>query len=73
MAKHYNTKVKPHHFQVRYLVLRKVTTATRDPLQGSWAQIERDITRLSIAIGRGLTIWKPSTGKDFITCGTLST
>ena len=34
MAKHYNTKVKPHHFQVGYLVLRKVTMATRDPSQG---------------------------------------
>ena len=33
-AKHYNTKVKPHHFQVRDLVLRKVMTATRDPAQG---------------------------------------
>ena len=31
MAKHYNTKVKPWHFQVEDLVLRKVTTAIRDP------------------------------------------
>lgn len=31
MAKHYNTKVKPH-FQVEDLVLRKVTTATKDPM-----------------------------------------
>lgn len=34
MAKHYNTKVRPRHFQVKDLVLRKVTTATRDPSQG---------------------------------------
>ena len=34
MAKHYNTKVKPRLFQVRGLVLRKVTMATRDPAQG---------------------------------------
>ena len=34
MAKHYNVKVKPCHFQVGDLVLRKVTTATRDPAQG---------------------------------------
>ena len=34
MAKHYNIKVKPRHFKVRDLVLRKVTTATRDPAQG---------------------------------------
>ena len=34
MAKHYNTKVKPRHFQVGDLVLRKVTTAIRDPTQG---------------------------------------
>ena len=34
MAKHYNTKVKPRFFQVRGLVLRKVTMATRDPAQG---------------------------------------
>ena len=31
MAKHYNTKVKPWYFQVEDLVLRKVTTAIRDP------------------------------------------
>lgn len=34
MLKHYNTKVRPRHFQVGVLVLRKVTTATRDPSQG---------------------------------------
>ena len=34
MAKHYNTKVRPGHFQTRDLVLRKVTTTTRDPSQG---------------------------------------
>ena len=34
MAKHYNTKVKPRHFQVMDLVLRKVTLATKDPVQG---------------------------------------
>ena len=73
MAKHYNTKVKPRHFQVGDLVLRKVTIATKDPSQGSWAQIGRDHTRSLTAIGRGLTIWKPSTGRDFITRGTPST
>ena len=31
MAKHYNTKVKPWYFQVEDLVLRKVTTAIKDP------------------------------------------
>ena len=34
MAKHYNVKVKPCHFQVEDLVLRKMTMATRDPAQG---------------------------------------
>ena len=34
MAKYYKTKVKPCHFQVRDLVLRKVTTTTKDPSQG---------------------------------------
>ncbi|XP_075675035.1 uncharacterized protein LOC142644273 [Castanea sativa] len=33
MAKHYNTKFRPCHFQVGDLVLRKVTTATKDPSQ----------------------------------------
>jgi len=33
-AKHYNTKVKPRHFQVRDLILRKVMMATRNPAQG---------------------------------------
>ena len=34
MAKHYNNKVKPRCFEVGDLVLRKVTTATKDPTQG---------------------------------------
>ena len=34
MAKHYNAKVKPQHFNVGDPVLRNVTTATKDPTQG---------------------------------------
>ena len=34
MAKHYNSKVKHRDFQVGDLVLRKVTSSTRDPSQG---------------------------------------
>ena len=34
MAKHYNTIVKPRHFQIEDLVLRKVMAATKDPAQG---------------------------------------
>lgn len=34
MAKHYITNVRSHHFQVGDLVLRKVTTATKDPSRG---------------------------------------
>ena len=34
MTKHYNTKVRPCYFQVRNLVLRKVTIGIRNPLQG---------------------------------------
>lgn len=34
MAKSYNMKVKPRHFEVGDLVLRKVTIATKDPTQG---------------------------------------
>ena len=34
MAKHYNAKVKPQHFNIGDLVLRNVTTATKDPTQG---------------------------------------
>ena len=34
MAKHYNTKVRHRHFEVGDLVLKKVTTATRDPTKG---------------------------------------
>ena len=34
MAKHYNAKVKPWHFNIGDLVLRKVTMATKDLTQG---------------------------------------
>ena len=33
MAKHYNTKVKSRHFSIEDLILRKVTTAAKDPAQ----------------------------------------
>ena len=33
MAKHYSAKVKPRHFSIGDLVLRKVTMATKDPMQ----------------------------------------
>ena len=34
MARYYNTKVRPRHFSVKDLVLRNVTMATRDAIQG---------------------------------------
>ena len=34
MAKHYNIKVKPRHFSVGDLVLRKLMTSTKDAIQG---------------------------------------
>ncbi len=34
MACHYNAKVKPRQFSIGDLVLRKVTLATKDPIQG---------------------------------------
>ena len=34
MVKHYNTKVRPRHFQTGDLVVRTVTTTTRNPSQG---------------------------------------
>lgn len=34
MAKHYNAKVKPRHFSIGDFVLRKVTTDTKDHVQG---------------------------------------
>ena len=34
MAKHYNAKVKPQHFSIGDLILKKMTTATKDPMQG---------------------------------------
>jgi hypothetical protein len=37
MAKYFNRKVKPRSFKVGDLVLRKVTLATRDPVEGKLA------------------------------------
>ena len=34
MVKHFNDKVKPQHFSIGDLVLRKVTMVTKDPTQG---------------------------------------
>ena len=34
MAKHYNSRVRHRDFQVRDLILRKMTSATRDSSQG---------------------------------------
>ena len=47
MAKHYNAKMKPRHFSIGDLVLRKVTTTTKDPTQGklgpNWEGLYRTI------------------------------
>jgi hypothetical protein len=37
MAKYFNRKVNPRSFKVGDLVLRKVTLATRDPVEGKLA------------------------------------
>ena len=46
MAKHYNAKVKPRHFSIGDLVLRKVTTATKDPTQGKLGPNWEDLYRI---------------------------
>lgn len=73
MAKNYNTKVKPYHFQVGDLVLRKVTTVTRDPAQGKLGSNWEGLIRSSTTIEKGLTTLRPSMGKNSITHGIPST
>ena len=48
MAKYYNKRVKLRQLDIGDLVLRKVTTATKDPTQGKLGPLRKDHTESSI-------------------------
>ena len=63
MAEYYDKKVKLRRLDIRDLVLRRTTTATKDPTQKAGSHTTQD---------KAVTTWKPWTDKDSLDHGTLS-
>ena len=59
MTKYHNALVKPRHFNIGDLVLKRVSFATKDPAHESWDLIGKDRTKLSIPKGEDHTTWRP--------------
>ena len=51
--------VKPKHFNIGDLVLKRVTLATRIPAYGKLGPNWKDLIGLSTAKGKDPTTWKP--------------
>ena len=58
MARQYDAMVKPRHFNIGDLVLKRVTLATKNPAYGKLGPNWKDLTRLSTARGKDPIIWK---------------
>ena len=58
MAKCYNKRVKLRQLDIGDLVLRKVTTATKDPVQGKLGPHGKDHIESSITPDEEVTTWK---------------
>ena len=73
MARQYDAIVKPRHFNIGDLVLKKVFLATKTQLMGNWALIGNDLTELSTVKGKDVTTWRPWTGENWSILGMWST
>ena len=74
MAKRYNAKVKPRDFSTGDFVLRKVTTATKDPTQGKLGLKWEGPYRIIDCNKKGVpTTWRCSMDKDCSILGISST
>ena len=71
IAKYYNKRVKLRRLDIGDLVLRKTTTATKDPKE-NWVPQGKGLTGLFITQDKAITTWKPWTNKDSLDHGTLS-
>ena len=72
MAKHYYAKVKPQHFSIGDLILKKVTTATKDPMQGKLGPNWEGPYRIIDCNRKGSYYLRHSTGKGYTVLGTLT-
>ena len=72
MAKHYNAKVKPRHFNISDLVLRKVTTATKVSTQGKLGPNWEGPYRIIDCNRKGTYYLEHLTSKGCIILGALS-
>ena len=55
IAEYYNKRVKLRRLDIGDLVLRKTTTATKNPTQGSWALYGKDLTKSFITQDKEVT------------------
>ena len=73
MARQYDAMVKPRHFNIGDLVLKKVSWQPRTQLMGNWALIGKDPTESSTIKGKDLTTLRPWTGENWSILGMWST
>ena len=71
MVEYYNKRVKLRRLDIGDLVLRKTTTATKDPKE-NWVPHGKGLTGLFTTQDKAITTWKPWTDKDSLDHGTLS-
>ena len=73
MARQYDAMVKPRHFNIGDLVLRKVSLATKNPAHGKLGPNWEGPYRVSTVKGKDPTTWRPWTGENWSTLGMWST
>ncbi|XP_075649780.1 uncharacterized protein LOC142620265 [Castanea sativa] len=72
MTEYYNRRVRLRRLHVGDLVLRKVTTATRNSTQGKLGPTWEGPYRVTHYSSRAAITWKPWTGKHSLDHGTLN-
>ena len=73
MAEYYNKRVKFRRLDIGDFVLRKVTLATKDPVQGKLCPTWEAPYRIVHYFGKATITWRPWMDRDFHDHGTLST
>ena len=73
IARQHDAMVRPRHFNIGDLVLKRVSLATKNPTHGKLGPNWEDPTKLSIAENKDPTTWKLWTEGNWSTLGMLDT
>ena len=72
MAEYYDKRVKLRRLDIGDLVLRRTTTATKDPTRESWVLRGKVPTESFTTQDKEVITWKPWTDRGSLDHGTLS-